>query len=122
MVASSINAGATAATKSADDDAFNTIVNPLQSMTKAAVAANAKEFCADHGLADQTDLFVKGALVARDPDDFDDLTELNEHDKGVLRHERDHKWSAPWMLYFTMGVCAVGAATQGWDQTGKHAG
>lgn len=65
-------------------------------------------------------MFVKGALVARDPDDFHDIPDLSPTDKEVFQYEKDHKWWGPRMLYFAIGVCAVGAATQGWDQTGSN--
>jgi hypothetical protein len=36
------------------------------------------------------------------------------------RYEHTHKWSYPKMLYFSVLMCAIGAATQGWDQTGSN--
>lgn len=79
-----------------------------------------KTFCEEKGLAEHTDLFVKAALVARQPDQFDSLSELTSADKDVLRYEVEHKWAGPWQLYFAMLMCAVGAACQGWDQTGSN--
>lgn len=62
----------------------------------------------------------KGALVARDPANFENVEELSEEDKVFLRDEVTHKWRHPKSLYFTIITCSVGAAVQGWDQTGSN--
>lgn len=31
-----------------------------------------------------------------------------------------HKWRQPVALYFTVILCSIGAAVQGWDQTGSN--
>lgn len=77
-------------------------------------------FCQEHGLESERDLFYKGALVARSPDQWLNLTELTEEEKQVFTHEKEHKWSGTFTLYFSMFICALGAATQGWDQTGSN--
>ena len=61
-------------------------------------------------------LFSKGALVARDPDRFEHLSELELDEVEALKYERDHKWHGSKMLWYSISLCAVGAATQGWDQ------
>lgn len=66
------------------------------------------------------DLFGRAALVARDPDRFEMLTELSVDEMESLKYERDHKWHGPFMLWYSISLCAVGAATQGWDQTGSN--
>jgi len=35
-------------------------------------------------------------------------------------YERDHKWHGSKMLWYSISLCAIGAATQGWDQTGSN--
>lgn len=65
-------------------------------------------------------LFGRAALVARDPDDFDAVAELESTEREALAYERDHKWHGPAMLWYSISLCAVGAATQGWDQTGSN--
>lgn len=71
-------------------------------------------------MPEEADLFGRAALVARDPENFLMLPDLTEDEKEALTYERDHKWHASRMLWFTVGLCAVGAATQGWDQTGSN--
>lgn len=65
-------------------------------------------------------LFAKAALVARDPGTIESMTELDEEDRTALAYERDHKWHGPTMLWYSISLCAIGAATQGWDQTGSN--
>ena len=62
----------------------------------------------------------KGALVARDPANFDSLTELDAEEKAALTKEVTHKWSHTVPLYITIVTCSIGAAVQGWDQTGSN--
>ena len=72
-------------------------------------------------MPEHADLFGRAALVARDPEEWgENVAELDETEHNALRYERDHKWHGPKMLWFSIGLCAVGAATQGWDQTGSN--
>lgn len=71
-------------------------------------------------MADHAALFGRAALVARDRDRFEVLTELGDDERAALEYERDHKWHGPFMLWYSIALCAVGAATQGWDQTGAN--
>jgi hypothetical protein len=71
-------------------------------------------------MAEHAELFGKAALVARDGDAFESIHELTTEERNALVYERDHKWHGPKMLWYSIGLCAVGAATQGWDQTGSN--
>lgn len=71
-------------------------------------------------MPEHADLFGRAALVARDPDRFDSVPELDDEERAALTYEKDHKWHGPFMLWYSIGLCAVGAATQGWDQTGAN--
>jgi hypothetical protein len=71
-------------------------------------------------MSEHADLFGRAALVARDPEMFGTVDELDEQERTALAYERDHKWHGPFMLWYSIGLCAVGAATQGWDQTGSN--
>ena len=71
-------------------------------------------------MADRTALLQRGALVAQDPTSFEQISELEEHEREALRNEVLHKWRQPVALYFTVILCSVGAAVQGWDQTGSN--
>ena len=71
-------------------------------------------------MPEHAELFGRAALVARDPLRFERLDVLEESERAALIYERDHKWHGPWMLWYSIGLCAIGAATQGWDQTGSN--
>ena len=71
-------------------------------------------------MSDKASLFARAALVARDPSRFEMLAELEEDEREALIYEREHKWHGPKMLWYSIGLCAIGAATQGWDQTGSN--
>ena len=68
-------------------------------------------------MSDLTPLLRKGALVAQDPPAFEQIEDLEDVERDALRNEVLHKWRQPKALYFTVILCSIGAAVQGWDQT-----
>ncbi|KAK7424498.1 hypothetical protein QQX98_000463 [Neonectria punicea] len=100
--------------------ALNIVENPLQRKSHEQTVADARLFAETHGMPEHASLFGRAALVARDMDKFDLLSELDEHERHALEYERDHKWHGSKMLWYSISLCAVGAATQGWDQTGSN--
>jgi MFS family permease len=81
------------------------------------------EFCRDKDLSDYRDLLRRGALVAQDPTGYEDITgpqALSQEEIDSLRAEVLHKWRLPKVLYLTVITCSIGAAVQGWDQTGSN--
>ena len=71
-------------------------------------------------MPEHAELFGRVSLVGRDPERFEMLSVLSNEEQDALIYERDHKWHGPKMLWYSIGLCAVGAATQGWDQTGAN--
>lgn len=72
---------------------------------------------------EQLPLLQKGALVAQDPTNYEDIHgehTLDDTEVEVLRNEVLHKWRHPVALYVTIITCSIGAAVQGWDQTGSN--
>ena len=81
---------------------------------------NVEDFAAEVQMNDYIPLLKKGALVAQDPPAFESINELEDSERDALRNEVLHKWRQPRSLYLTVILCSVGAAVQGWDQTGSN--
>ncbi|KAM4060008.1 major facilitator superfamily protein [Hirsutella rhossiliensis] len=99
------------------------IKNPLIGVTRRTLLSDVDEFCRLKGLDAHRDIFRKGALVAQDPTGYEDITgeeALTDEEIEVLRNEVLYKWRVPKVLYLTIVTCSIGAAVQGWDQTGSN--
>ncbi|KAH8688416.1 sugar transporter [Ilyonectria robusta] len=97
------------------------IRNPLKGIPRDQLLEDVTNFHRDHGLPEDILPFIKkGALVAQNPVNFEDIDDLDEDDKRVLREEVTHRWKQPWALYYTIILCSIAAAIQGWDQTGSN--
>ncbi|KAI4179825.1 MAG: hypothetical protein L6R41_007620 [Letrouitia leprolyta] len=101
-------------------DETDRIQNPLAGIPRATLLKNVEDFANEVGMADHIPLIQRGALVAQNPPAFEQLEELDDLEKDALRNEVLHKWRQPWPLYFTVILCSIGAAVQGWDQTGSN--
>ena len=77
--------------------------NPLHGKSRETIIRDARRFARDHGMAEDEEDFVKGALVAQNSDKFEDIPELSDEDKAALRFEITHKWRQPFTLYFLVG-------------------
>ncbi|KAF4625909.1 hypothetical protein G7Y89_g12255 [Cudoniella acicularis] len=99
------------------------IQNPLAGITKSALLRQVDEFAKEKDLVEILQYLRKGALVAKDPANYEDIDgpeTLDEDEIESLRNEVLHKWRQPIALYFTIICCSIGAAVQGWDQTGSN--
>ncbi|OCF41126.1 hypothetical protein I317_05040 [Kwoniella heveanensis CBS 569] len=97
-----------------------TLQNALHGVPKVQLLSEVDEFCTVHGLQDQQETFRKGALLAQRPGEWNDIEELTDSDKAAIEYEHKHKWSMSKDLLWVVAVCAIGAAVQGWDQTGSN--
>ncbi|KAB8074403.1 putative facilitated glucose transporter [Aspergillus leporis] len=100
--------------------ALNIVENPLMRSSREQAVLDARAFAESHNMTEHAELFGRAALVARDPQRFEMISELDEQERTALIYERDHKWHGPFTLWYSIALCAVGAATQGWDQTGSN--
>jgi hypothetical protein len=91
--------------------------NPLAGISKAKLFQEVENFCRDYDLMEKLEVMKKGALVAQSPLRFHGIEELSDEDIAILQHEKSHKWNQPWMLYWLTVMCAMGAATQGMDES-----
>ncbi|KAF4334474.1 sorbitol transporter [Fusarium beomiforme] len=99
------------------------IKNPLWGLPRARLLADVDDFCRKKQLEHYRPLIRKGALVAQDPTGYEDIDgdeKLNDTEIQALRDEILHKWRVPFVLYLTVATCSIGAAVQGWDQTGSN--
>lgn len=71
-------------------------------------------------MAEHEALFGRAVLVAREEERYEMVDVLQEDERSALSYEKEHKWHGPFMLWYSISLCAVGAATQGWDQTGAN--
>ncbi|KAJ5808285.1 hypothetical protein N7474_009554 [Penicillium riverlandense] len=96
------------------------IKNPLADLSKNQLMADVESFAREFQVGDILPELKKGALVARDPTEFESVPDLTETERTALQNEVLHKWRQPKALYFTIVLCSIGAAVQGWDQTGSN--
>jgi sugar porter (SP) family MFS transporter len=100
------------------------IKNPLKGIPYSQLMRDVEAFAHEKGLVEHIPILKKGALVAQNPTEYgEDLTgehALDEAQKRYLRDEVEHKWRMPWKLILTIVTCSIGAAVQGWDQTGSN--
>lgn len=82
--------------------------------------ADVESFAREHQLEDIGPLLIKGALAAQAPALIDEISELDEADRTVLREETTRRWKLPRVLYTTIILNSIAAAIQGWDQTGSN--
>ena len=89
-------------------------------MSESEMLADIDEFAKSNNLEEILPLLVKGGLVAREPSKFASVPDITEAEKDAISNEVLHKWRQPKVLYITIILCSVGAAVQGWDQTGSN--
>lgn len=88
------------------------IKNPLADLTKSQVLNDVEDFAQEYNMTDILPELKKGALVARDPEEFETVPDMTESEIDALRNEVLHKWRQPKALYFTIALCSIGAAVQ----------
>lgn len=97
------------------------IENPLAHLTPEQLLRDVRDFARANHLEEHVELLKKGAQVAKDPRFFEAIRGITEEEKQALRDEETHRFKQPIALYITIITCSVGAAVQGWDQTGSNA-
>ena len=102
------------------ENASGEIKNPLLGIPKAQLLAQVEAFATKYDMHEQLPLLRKGALIAQNPIDFENLAELDDADRDIIRTEATHRWKHPWAMYFTIILNSIAAAIQGWDQTGSN--
>ncbi|KAI1774385.1 hypothetical protein F4818DRAFT_80823 [Hypoxylon cercidicola] len=99
------------------------IKNPLKGIPREKLMRDVEAFAEEKGMTEHIALLRKGALVAQNPHDYEDIDgeeALDEAEKIALSDEVTHRWRMPMRLFLTIATCSIGAAVQGWDQTGSN--
>ncbi|KAL8678380.1 MAG: hypothetical protein Q9186_005274 [Xanthomendoza sp. 1 TL-2023] len=96
------------------------IENPLSHLTPEQLQRDVHTFARSKELEEHSQLLQKGAQIAKDPQFFETIPGVTEVEKQALRDEKYHRFNQPRALYLTIIVCSIGAAVQGWDQTGSN--
>ncbi|KAK9896574.1 sugar transporter [Cystobasidium minutum MCA 4210] len=94
--------------------------NPLAGIPRSTLLSNVEEFVQEWGLESEADTFRKGALLAQKPHGYRSIPEISPEEGDIIEREHTHRWSHPATLYLTIALCSIGAAVQGWDQTGSN--
>lgn len=99
------------------------IKNPLHGISKSQLMRNVEAWAQEKGLVEHIPILKKGALVAQNPAGIrliDGEEKLTDNEIKVLEDEVNHRWRMPRKLLLTIATCSIGAAVQGWDQTGSN--
>ncbi|THX27214.1 MFS transporter [Aureobasidium pullulans] len=96
------------------------VKNPLAGLTKAEIFRNVETYAQKYELNDIVDLLKKGALVAQNPGHPEAIEELSARELESIHAEKTYRWRHPKTLYAMVALNSVGAAIQGWDQTGSN--
>ncbi|GJN71393.1 sugar porter (SP) family MFS transporter [Purpureocillium lilacinum] len=97
--------------------------NPLGGIPRDQLMRDVEAFAVANNLQEHIQVLRKGALVAQNPNEVESIDgpeRLTSEELAVLEKERTHKWHMPKRLFLTIATCSIGAACQGWDQTGSN--
>ena len=93
------------------------LANPLYGINSDDLEEMGAQYARLHGMEADEVAFRKGAVLAQDPLNFENIDILEEADLVILRREYTHKWSHPATLYHMVIMCSVAAAVQGMDES-----
>ena len=94
---------------------------PFDCLDEAEIYTKVKDFIEETRLHLYHQLFLKGAFLAQSDAAFDnprdDGLSLDDDEILSLREEKERRWKHPRTLWQLVILCAIGAATQGWDES-----
>ena len=91
------------------------LANPLAGFSKEELRIKGREYAIAHSLTNEEDVraFEFGAILAQDPERFEDIQDISAKDMEVLKKESTNRWSQPKLLYLIIVLCSTCAAVQG---------
>lgn len=89
--------------------------NPLAGLSRTELRNQGRAFAEFHEMGDESDIraFELGAVLAQSPERYDDIADLTNQERAVLRRELTNKWAQPWKMYAVIALCSLSAAVQG---------
>ena len=99
---------------------------PFNRLDEEEVNNTVDDFIRETSLGLYRQYFLKGAFVAQNDRAFDgprdDNLSLTEEESTSLEQEETRRWKHPRTLWQLVILCAIGAATQGWDESAIDGG
>ena len=99
---------------------------PFNGLSQQQVNAKVETFIQETGLSLYREYFSKGTFISQNPGAFngprDDGLCLTDEEKSDLDEEEKKSWKHPAALWQLVILCAIGAATQGWDESAVDGG
>lgn len=99
---------------------------PFDRMEEEEVRNEVKNFMTETSLGLYSRYFEMGAFIAQNDRAFeghrDDDLSLTDEEKESLHRETTSQWRQPRTLWQLVILCAIGAATQGWDESAVDGG
>lgn len=99
---------------------------PFDRLEEEQLRAKVEAFLQETGLRLWREYFLKGAFIAQNDRAFegprDDELCLEDEEKASLDEEEKRRWKHPRALWHLVILCAIGAATQGWDESAVDGG
>ena len=94
---------------------------PFDRLDEEEINSRVDQFIQETGLGLYRQYFLKGAFIAQNDRAFvgprDDNLSLEDEERTSLQEEKTRRWKHPRSIWQLVILCAVGAATQGWDQS-----
>ncbi|KAJ5693423.1 hypothetical protein N7462_002846 [Penicillium macrosclerotiorum] len=93
--------------------------NPLAGYSHTELRKQGRNFALIHEIGDQSDVraFELGAVLAQNPERYENVAGLTSQEKELLRREFAYRWSQPRKMYAVIALCSLSAAVQGMDET-----
>ena len=113
-------------TSNLTEDPSAQIHAPFDRLDEEEINSRVDEFIQETGLGLYRQSFLKGAFIAQNDRAFDgpreDNLSLEDEERTSLKEEETRRWKHPRSLWQLVILCAVGAATQGWDESAVDGG
>ncbi|KAL2002592.1 hypothetical protein VTN02DRAFT_6446 [Thermoascus thermophilus] len=95
------------------------LANPLAGYSHEQLRSLGLNFGVRHRMGDEEDIraFEMGAVLAQDPEKYDQVQGLTPEEREILHKEFTSRWSQPRLMYVVIVVCSISAAVQGMDET-----